>query len=114
MINLPKTPDRRDPFHVAALKTYDVVVSAGLEVEVIPEPKKRRVKSRDFVASYANYFVCNGAVIAAQFGDPETDAIAKDALTRHYPKRDVITLNIDPLGELGGGIHCATQQMPAT
>ncbi|MCP5099681.1 MAG: agmatine deiminase family protein, partial [Chloroflexi bacterium] len=27
--------------------------------------------------------------------------------------REVVTLNIDVLGEVGGGIHCATQQMPA-
>jgi agmatine deiminase len=31
-----------------------------------------------------------------------------------YPDREVITLNVDTLGELGGGIHCATQQQPAT
>lgn len=113
LINLPKKPDRYDPFHQAALETHDQLIAAGLSVEVIPEPVKRRVKSVDFVASYANYYACNGAIIAAQFGDAETDAIAKEALARHYPGRDIVTLNVDPLGELGGGIHCATQQMPA-
>ena len=66
----------------------------------------------DFVASYANYYVCNGGVVAAQFGDRDTDAAAVDALGRHYPGREIVTLNTDPLGEIGGGIHCATQQMP--
>lgn len=113
LINLPDDPDPRDPFHNAALDTHDVLLAAGLKVEVIPEPVQRRVKGIDFVASYANYYVCNGAVIAAEFGDPEADAIAKDALERHYPGRKIITLNVDPLGELGGGIHCATQQMPS-
>lgn len=113
LINLPKRPDRYDPFHVAALETHDVLVGVGLDVEVIPEPVKRRVKSPDFVASYANYYACNGAIIAAEFGDPETDAIARDALARHYPNREIMMLNVDPLGELGGGIHCATQQLPS-
>lgn len=113
LINLPDDPDTRDPFHDAALDTHDVLERAGLEIEVIPEPEQRRVKSIDFVASYANYYVCNGAVIAAEFGDRDADATAKDALKRHYPGREVITLNVDPLGEMGGGIHCATQQMPA-
>ena len=113
LINLPDTPDRRDPFHLAALDTYDRLVEAGLSVDVIPEPRRRRVKRIDFVASYANYYVCNGGVIAAEFGDPETDQIARDALARHYEGRDIVTLNVDPLGEMGGGIHCATQQMPA-
>lgn len=113
LINLPDDPDRDDPFHIAALDTHDRLVAAGLEVDVIPEPTLRRVKSIDFVASYANYYVCNGAIITAQFGDPETDQIAIDAFARHYPGREIVTLNVDPLGEMGGGIHCATQQMPA-
>ncbi|MFU1477972.1 agmatine deiminase family protein [Roseovarius sp. C7] len=113
LINLPDEPDMNDPFHLAALDTYDRLEAEGLEIEAIPEPYRHRVKSVDFVASYANYYVCNGAVIAAQFGDPETDDIARDALSRHYPGRDIVTLDVDPLGEMGGGIHCATQQMPA-
>ena len=114
LINLPDNPDMKDPFHVAALDTHDKLIAAKLDVEVILEPERRRVKSIDFVASYANYYVCNGAVIAAEFGDHETDAIAKAALQGLYPDREVITLNVDTLGELGGGIHCATQQQPAT
>lgn len=113
LINLPDELDMSDPFHAAAADTHDRLVAEGLEVDVIPEPVRRRIKSIDFVASYANYYVCNSGVVAAQFGDPETDQIAKDALARHYPGRDIITLNVDPLGEMGGGIHCATQQMPA-
>jgi agmatine deiminase len=112
LINLPDAPDTRDPFHMAALDTHDRLVDAGMDVTVIPEPTRRRVKSIDFVASYANYYVCNGAVIAAQFGDAQADAIATDTLSRHYPGREIVSLNVDPLGELGGGIHCATQQMP--
>lgn len=112
LVNLPDDPDMSDPFHVAAVDTYDVLEAAGLNVTVIPEPVKRRVKSIDFVASYANYYVCNGGVVAAQFGDAEADRIAVEALRQHYPDREVVTLNVDALGEVGGGIHCATQQMP--
>ncbi|MGC1495215.1 MAG: agmatine deiminase family protein [Sulfitobacter sp.] len=113
LINLPDAPDEQDPFHMAALDTHDALEAAGMNIEVIPEPNKRRIKSIDFVASYANYYVCNGAIIAPQFGDKTTDQIAVDALRRHYPGREVVTLNVDALGEVGGGIHCATQQMPA-
>jgi agmatine deiminase len=113
LINLPEAPDPQDPFHMAALDTHDALKAAGMDIEVIPEPSKRRIKSIDFVASYANYYVCNGAVIAPQFGDKTTDQIALAALRRHYPGREVVTLNVDALGEVGGGIHCATQQIPA-
>ncbi len=113
LINLPDAPDPRDPFHHAALVTHDRLFEAEYELEVIPEPNRPRIRHADFVASYANFYACNGAIIAAQFGDPDTDAIAAGALARHYPGREIIQLNVDALGEIGGGIHCATQQMPA-
>ena len=113
LMNLPDQPDMKDPFHIAALETHDRLVAAKLDVDVIPEPQSPRLKSLDFVASYANYYVCNGGVIAAQFGETVTDKLAVEALKRHYPGREIVTLNVDALGEIGGGIHCATQQMPA-
>ncbi len=113
LINLPDEPDMGDPFHLAALDTHDRLADEGLQIDVIPEPFERRVHDPEFVASYANYYVCNGAVLIAEFGDSETDKIARNALGRHYPGREVVSLNVDTLGELGGGIHCATQQMPA-
>lgn len=114
LINLPDTPDPEDPFHKAAFQTHEKLKAAGLDISVIPEPVQRRVNQLDFVASYVNYTVCNGAVIAAQFGDSDTDTIAQRALARHYPGREIVMLNVDALGRIGGGIHCATQQMPAS
>ena len=113
IINLPDAPDMQDPFHLAALDTHDVLLRAGYDLDVIPEPVIRRTNQIDFVASYANYYVCNGAVVMAQFGDVETDGIAAQTLAQHYPGREIVQLNADALGEIGGGIHCATQQMPA-
>ena len=112
LINLPDNPDEDDVFHMAALETHDLLKSAGLLLDVIPEPEYRRVNSLDFVASYVNYYVCNGAVVTAEFGDEESDEAACRALQDHYPGREVVSLNVDALGDIGGGIHCATQQMP--
>ena len=39
-----------------------------LQLVVLPEPEEPRIKTDDFVSSYINYYVCNGAVIAAEFG----------------------------------------------
>ncbi len=118
LIQLPDAKDMSDPWVKAAYETYDVLkASTGLngkplDITVIPDPITPRVASYDFVAAYVNYYVCNGAVIAAQFGDTNGDAAARSALQELFPKREIITLNVDPLGELGGGIHCATQQQP--
>ena len=83
-----------------------------LQVDVIQDPWDTRVQSQDFVAAYVNYYVCNGAVIMAQFGDRGPDQAAQAAIRRRYPGRELVVLNMDAIGEVGGGIHCATQQMP--
>ncbi|MFJ9413876.1 agmatine/peptidylarginine deiminase [Streptomyces sp. NPDC101227] len=77
-----------------------------------PDYKRIRATDPDFVASYANYYVCNGAVVSAQFGDTRADAAAKATLQRLFPDRVVEQLDIDGLGAGGGGIHCVTQQQP--
>lgn len=118
VIQLPEKPDKSDPWSVSAFESYDILRKAtdakGRSIEIVrlPEPYDTRITAKDFVASYVNYYVCNGAVIAAQFGDKKADAQAVDTLRGLYPGREVVTLNIDPVGESGGGIHCATQQQP--
>ncbi|MEU9075198.1 agmatine deiminase family protein [Kitasatospora sp. NPDC048538] len=77
-----------------------------------PDYNLIRSTNPSFVGSYANYYLCNGAVISAQFGDTKADAAARTTLARLFPGRTVEQLNIDNLGAGGGGIHCVTQQQP--
>jgi len=72
----------------------------------------RRHKNPNFVDSYVNYYVCNGAVICAQFGDKHADEAVATKLAQLFPTRRVVALNIDNLGAGGGGIHCVTQPQP--
>jgi len=116
VIQLPAEQDKGDPWSLAAFETYNTIRAEKdangqqIEIIVLPEPRKTRIKTDDFVASYVNYYACNGAIIMPQFGDRKADAEAKSILKRLYPDRDIVALNIDPIGEIGGGIHCATQQ----
>ena len=52
-------------------------------------------------------------VIACSFDDPH-DAQAAAILREAYPGREVVPVDARPLFERGGGIHCITQQQPAT
>lgn len=119
IIQLPADHDADDLWNDAAHETFDVLAGATdaagrrINLSVIVEPQSVRVRSDDFVASYVNYYVCNDAIIAAQFGDRDTDAEAESALARAYPGREIVMLNVDALGEIGGGIHCATREQPA-
>lgn len=112
VIQLPFDDGSWDIWVAAAEKTYEALHEAGMKIHHIDEPENPRVSSLDFVASYANYYVANGAVIGAEFGDQKTDEKAAATLKRLYPGREVVMLNVDAIGEVGGGIHCATQQCP--
>ena len=59
-----------------------------------------------------NYYVCNGAVIAPEFGDADADSAARGVLQRLFSDREIVMVDIDPIAAGGGGIHCATQQQP--
>ena len=119
LIQIDDEIDPDDPWSAAAHETLGIIQRATdargrpLEIVRLPEPIDIRGTSDDFVSSYVNYYVCNGAVIAAQFGDQAADDEARDVLASLYPGRRIVQLNIDALGASGGGIHCATQQQPA-
>lgn len=63
-------------------------------------------------ASYVNYMVTNGVVIAPRYGNPEKDAAVARILQAAYD-RDVVQIDPTPINYVGGGIHCVTQQQPA-
>ena len=85
-----------------------------LEVVVIEGPVtvRKQYESDDFAAGYINFYVCNGAVIAPEFGDAKADRAAKVKLQALFSGRDIVQINIDALAAGGGGIHCTTQQEP--
>jgi agmatine deiminase len=118
MIQLPKKIIAGDLWSASAFETYEILKQATdadghkLEIIVVPEPVNIRSRAADFVNSYANYYVCNGAVICANFGDDTADAEAVRILGQLYPGREIVSLNTDAIGEAGGGIHCSTQQQP--
>ncbi len=103
--------------HLEILKNATDADGRRLEVHVLPPPADSRSNrftedNPDFAAGYINYLPINGAVIAPQFGDADADTYCRDLLTRLYPGRDIVQLNIDPIAAGGGGIHCVSKQLP--
>ncbi|MEV7186921.1 agmatine deiminase family protein [Kitasatospora sp. NPDC093102] len=105
--------DARQQYRI--LTTSTSAQGTPFTVSQIQGPDYNLIRSTDpnFVGSYANYYLCNNAVISAQFGDTGADGAARTALARLFPGRTVEQLDIDYLGAGGGGIHCVTQQQPA-
>ncbi|TCP54265.1 agmatine deiminase [Tamaricihabitans halophyticus] len=96
------------------LATSTDAAGRALTVVELPEadPRKLGPRGPEFLASYINYYVVNGAVLVPAFGDLAADDRAAGLLHDLHPDRDVVQVRIDTLADGGGGIHCATQQRP--
>ncbi len=100
--------------HLEILKQATDARGQRLRVEVLrgPDSVRRKLETPEFAAGYINFYVCNGAVIAPQFGDSRADGNARSLLQELFPRREVVQLDIDAIAAGGGGIHCTTQQQP--
>lgn len=96
---------------LSAFRTLD---GAPYEFVALTQPATNRQPSnQDFLASYVNFYVCNGALIMSSFGDDAADGLAQEQLGALYPDREIVAIDTDGVAAGGGGIHCATQQQPA-
>ena len=87
-------------------RTLDVV-----EIPVLPFAE---VGGRRVVVPYLNYYVGNGFVVVPVCGHP-ADADMVAIIGDQYPGRTTVPLDVGAvLAYGGGGIHCITQQVPAT
>ena len=100
--------------HLEILRAATDAKGRRLEVMTLEGPTtiRQTYASDDFAAGYINFYLCNDAVIAPQFGDKRTDHNTHAILQEQFAEREIIQLNIDAIAAGGGGIHCATQQQP--
>ena len=71
-----------------------------------------RIEGDRLAASYANFYIVNGAVIFPTFNDPN-DEKARATLKEAFPDREIVGIYAREILLGGGNIHCITQQMPA-
>lgn len=95
---------------LAALRT-----DAGAPYELVPLPWPRARFGQGgerLPATYANFLIVDGAVLAPVYGDP-ADAEALARLGRAFPGRAVVGIDCRRLIEQGGSLHCLTMHLPA-
>jgi len=83
-----------------------------LEVVPIPMPAPLYMDGVRLPASYANFYVCNEAVLVPTFNDPN-DRVALGILAERFPGRAVAGIHAVDLVWGLGAVHCLTQQQPA-
>jgi agmatine deiminase len=83
----------------------------ALTVETLPMPRPVYFDGQRLPASYANFYIANGLVIAPTFNDAN-DRAALNTLAKCFPSREVVGIHCRDLVLGLGTLHCMTQQEP--
>jgi agmatine deiminase len=84
-----------------------------LRVVRLPFPRPVVMNGERLPASYANFYIANGAVLVPTFNDPN-DRVALNTLAGLMPGHRVIGIHAVDLVWGLGTLHCLTQQEPAS
>lgn len=112
-----KCDDKQDE-HYAALKAMEHELKAfkthdGAPYQLIPLPMAAPVfdGADRLPATYANFLVINGAVLAPVYGT-ESDQAALEQLKKAFPEREIIGIDCSALIKQHGSLHCISMQYP--
>ncbi len=83
-----------------------------LTVVELPMPQAVAFEGRRLPASYANFYIANGIVLAPVFNRPN-DRIALNTLAQLFPTREIVPIYSGDFIWGLGAMHCMTQQQPA-
>jgi agmatine deiminase len=86
--------------------------SNPLRIVKLPYPRPVMMDGQRLPASYANFYIANGAVLVPTFND-SSDRIALDIIAGEFPGREIIGIHSGDLVWGLGTIHCLTQQQPS-
>src|SRR5690606_7666767 len=97
----------------AELETFRTPAGKPYTLLALPWPKAQDdpVTGQRLPATYANFTVINGAVLAPSYNDP-ADAKAKAVLEKAFPGREVVMIDCRPVIRGFGSLHCITMQLP--
>ncbi len=65
-------------------------------------------------ASYANFYIGNGAVVVPTFGQPKKDRTALAAIQSCFPSHRAVGVESTAMLHGFGALHCCSQQQPVT
>jgi agmatine deiminase len=83
-----------------------------LNIVELPMPAPVIFRGRRLPASYANFYIANGLVLAPVFND-RNDRLALNILADLFPDREIVPIYCGDLIWGLGAIHCMTMQQPA-
>lgn len=130
------TDDENDPQYELSKKAYDYLINEtdakGRKIEVVKLhiPTEIKITKEESLgvdsvdgtlprnegdrqaASYANFYIANGAIIMPLFNDEKYDKLAIETLQQCFPNYKIEGIYAREILLGGGNIHCITQQQP--
>lgn len=109
--------NRDDDNHLPLAENLDRLRSAKnlrgepFEIVELPMPEPVVFEGQRLPASYANFYIANGLVLAPTFNDLK-DRMALNILAKVFPDRKIIGIHCGDLIWGLGALHCMTQQQP--
>lgn len=104
--------DKSDANYEPLRENLALLRETGLRVETLPMPEPVQFDGQRLPASYANFYIANGLVLAPTFNDP-MDRVALAKLAALFPDREVVGIHCLDLVLGLGTLHCMTMQQPA-
>lgn len=110
-------PEEVDPNYDVLKGNYDILQEITLAngekptIHTLPAPTPLLYKGDYLPGSYANFYICNAAVIVPIFED-NNDAKALETLQQLFPNKKVIGLNSRDVVIGLGSFHCLSKQEP--
>jgi agmatine deiminase len=104
--------DPADANYQPLRENFALLKKTGLRVVKLPMPRPLVFSGIRLPASYANFYIANGLVLAPTFNDP-ADRVALTTLSKCFPDRAVVGIDCTALIWGLGALHCMTQQQPA-
>jgi len=123
------TDDDTNPYYPYLKKHREELenthLESGKKLTLIPLPKPKNQMYSTLVEStvppfeniaslttYANFYIANKVVLVPVYGDI-LDSTAKSIIAEHFPDREIVGIPAWATAELGGMMHCVTQQQPS-
>jgi agmatine deiminase len=103
--------DPSDENHELLKENFELLKQSGFRVIKLPMPGFVGDDQGRLPASYANFYIGNGAIVVPQFGHAN-DQRALDILRDCFPGRRIVGVNCTAMVHGLGTIHCCSQQEP--
>ena len=95
--------------NLAVLQEATDAKGRKLEIILLPEAAGATVTSDVFCRSYINFYLPNGGLILPVYGIP-SDAEAVAIVSKAFPDRKVVAVDVNAIAPGGGSVHCITQE----